>query len=247
MRITKILSVTYGINDAEFNINWMKLKYLILLIFSFSSALLFSQRDGSKFSTKYNYIGLGWVGADDNADFSPDFSTSDINQVGYPSMVSFGKILDNNLRFDLSAFYTKLNRGVYGEGYDSPGFMLSCDLNAGYLVSIIGNTRKDFSDRKKSNRISLDIYPLVGAGYTYRTLNNPDLINSATANVGGGINVWAHKNRIGVNLQALGKFGVKSEFPRSGANYIQYSVSLLYRIKNTRRFISNLNDRMEKF
>lgn len=237
----------FGIIGNKFNIISMILKYLIISFFIFSSALLFSQTKESNFSTKYSYIGFGWVGADDNADFSPDFSKSSINQVYYPSIISLGRVFDSNLRFDLSSFYTKLNKDVYGERYASPGSMISCDISAGYLVQLIGGVRKNFSDRKKSDKISFDFYPLIGAGYTYRTLSKPDLVNSVTSNVGGGTNLWINKKRIGLNLQAMGKFGLKQGFPRNGSNYIQYSVCINYRMKKSSGSPSNLNRERGKF
>lgn len=237
----------FGIIGNKFTIVSMSLKYLIILFFIFSSTLLFSQGRRSNFSTKYSYIGLGWVGADDNADFSPDFSSSSINRVYYPSIISLGRVFDSNLRFDLSSFYTKLNKDVYGERYASPGSMISCDISAGYLVQLIGGVKKNFSDRKKSDEISLDFYPLVGAGYTYRTLSKADLVNSVTSNIGGGANLWVSKKRIGINLQAMGKFGLKQGFPRNGSNYIQYSVCVNYKMRKSSGSPSNFNKEREKF
>lgn len=225
----------------------MRLRYFISVIFILFSISLFAQKEKSNFDLRYNYFGLGWVRVDDNGEPSPDLSRSVTNYVAYPSVITFGKFFENGLRFDLSAFYTELDKSVYGSRYSPPGLMLSCDLNVGYSMKIIGGNSGGFSAKKRAAEFSLDVYPSIGGGYTYRSLSVPQLVNSATANFGGGINMWVLKNSIGMNLQSLGKFGIKSNFPRSATNYIEYSVSLLYRIKNQSGLPGNLNKERKKF
>ena len=224
----------------------MTCKYIFLTLLIFFNLQLFSQREESNFSTKYGYFGFGWIRVDDNASAYPDFSRSETNHAGYPSLLTLGKVFNNGVKLDGSVFYTPLNKSTYGGRYDSPGVMTACDVNFGYAIKIIGGS-KEFSSKKKLGKFSLDFYPSVGGGYAYRSLTVPSLVNSATCNFGGGINLWSFKNKLGLNLQALSKFGIKQGFPNNGSNYIQYSFSMLYRVKRSDSSLRNLNQERGKF
>ena len=225
----------------------MFLKNITLIFFLAFSLSLSAQKNKSPFKLRYNYYGLGWAAADDNGNSSPDFSRGSFNYVKYPTVAIFGKVFGNSLRFEASSFYTKLNKSVYGSNYSGSGSMASFDVNVEYLLDVTKTRKDNFLSKKKLDGFSIEIYPLLGLGYTYRSLYSDRLVNSMLFNVGGGMTVWFFKNRIGANIKSLGKFGVKSDFPSSGANYIQYTFSILYRMKNLNNYPSNMNDERKKF
>jgi hypothetical protein len=224
----------------------MRLSYILLIFFTAFSLSLSAQKNKSPFDLKYNYYGLGWALADDNANVYPDFSGKSVNYVNYPSMIIFGKAFENSIRLEASAFYTQLNKSVYGSNYSNPGAMASFDVNIEYLLDVTQTGKNSFLSKKKNDGFSMEVYPLLGGGYTYRSLNNDRFVNSCMFNIGGGMTAWLFKNRIGANFQSFGKFGVKSDFPSSGANYIQYTFSILYRMRNLNNYPSNMSDGRKK-
>ena len=192
---------------------------------------LASLSQGRSYFSKYTYYGLGWVSTDDNANASPELIPTSSNTSAFPTLLTVGTILSNSIRLEGSLFGVPLNRETYGARYVPPGYMASVDFNASRMIIVVDRRNDNFLSRNFLSNFAIQAYPCFGLGYTYRTLID-EFQHSMMINVGCGGIVWTKDNRWGVCLQSLAKFGVKGEFPKHGSNYIQTSVSLLYKVRN---------------
>ncbi len=121
--------------------------------------------------------------------------------------------------------------------------LLSFDLHGKYDFNRLVNLNKIIGGKSAKN--IFQPYGTFGLGYTYRTL--PAHPNSVTLNVGLGFNVWAYKG-IGIQVQSLAKFGLENHFPNAGSNYLQHSVSIIYRTTpKSKQSHDAFNSRAKKF
>ncbi len=91
---------------------------------------------------------------------------------------------------------------------------LSADLYAKLHLRELLNTEKQY-----------DVYIPMGAGYTLRTLS--PYHNTITLNIGLGMVYWIN-DKVGINVGSLAKFGMRSPFFKSGSNYLQHTLSVVY-------------------
>jgi hypothetical protein len=102
--------------------------------------------------------------------------------------------------------------------------LLSFDLHAKYNFNKLVDLNKLMGAKKEI----FQPFGTFGLGYTYRTL--PAHPGCGTINAGLGFNVWIYKG-IGIQVQSLAKFGLEDKFPHAGSNYLQHSISIVYKIE----------------
>ena len=129
---------------------------------------------------------------------------------------------------------------TYKAGKQVDGFLLINESNANYTAFDV-STKFYFNEAIKISNIG--IYALAGIGYTtigsYQVAltNSPAIkeipqVGRLTLNAGVGTNYW-FSNSWGLNLNVLGKFGVKSGINKEYiTNQLQFSFGFIYS-KNT--------------
>lgn len=101
--------------------------------------------------------------------------------------------------------------------------LLSFDIHAKYNF----NKLLDLNKLMGSKKDIIQPYGTFGFGYTYRSL--PSHPGCGTVNAGLGLNVWIYKG-IGIQIQSIAKFGLEDRFPNAGSNYLQHSISVVYKL-----------------
>ena len=132
------------------------------------------------------------------------------------------------LAFNSNAY--KSGKRINGDVMTSTGNFFSVDLNGKKIIT-------------KAYRI--EPYLFSGFGYTMRTLSKDKHV--ATLNAGFGFHIWAIDNVLGINIQGAGKFGLVSPLLKTGSNYLQHSVGIIYKfsgnskqLKAARKHISTI-------
>lgn len=167
-------------------------------------------------------IGIGWNGVDDNSHaFKKIFDLrKSWNLPAYPAQLS----VDRSSTFGLS-YGGVFNFNIYKPGKLINGkeiggsfLFFSLDLNAKYHVNHFMRTPR-----------WMDVYATVGPGFTLRFA--PPHRYTATWNIGGGSNFWLNK-WLGINVQSLAKFGLKSPIIKTGSNYLQHSAGFIFKVES---------------
>lgn len=196
-------------------------KSALLLLFL---AVLFeasAQGNYLQFKTERPYkwmFGIGWnVVDDDGHPYTNLFNVpGSWNYQYYPTMIHVDRYLKRGFSveatgsFNLYSGSTTIN-GVPGLS----GIFGALDIKGKYsFYNVVGASWFDpFID--------------LGIGATYRSAIPQTFAPSA--NVGVGFNFWV-KN-VGLRLYTTGKLGLASPIYRSPTNYLQHSVSILYRMQ----------------
>jgi hypothetical protein len=210
---------------------------LCLSLFFLGTQALSAQSGGLKYlwgkwmadlrKTPYTF-GLGWnVVEDSGKPWKGLFAAKRSWAIPpYPSRLYVEKEYRDGFSFDLSLAYNRyvsgktINNHVINGTYS----FFSVDANGRYDLNKLYDLNKAiFKEQKIFN-----IYAVQGWGYTYRALA-PN-ISVFTCNVGLGINVWAYKNW-GVNIQSVGKFGLKAPLIRTSSNYFQHTIGVIYKFQ----------------
>lgn len=210
------------------------MKYLIFLLFSAVTFQSLAQPYSWMGKPRpYRFMfGLGLAAIDD--DGRPYGQPFDVNEswnyLPYPTRIVFDKYLGKGMSLDFSGTYmqysnSKLVNGATGKG----GLFIAADANFKFsFLDIIGTNW-------------FDPYVALGAGVTHRNAYSPNLTTNANATV--GMNFWVSQ-RFGIQLQSSGKFGIRSNFYRTDANYLQHTFSILYRVgEKEDRVQSNFSDK----
>lgn len=164
-------------------------------------------------------IGVGWnVVDDDGRSFSHLLDVKNSwNYLPYPTTLSIDRYLAKGLSVDLEASYNVYSAAKCINGArNRPGQFAAIDLYGKYSFY------KMFEPKKW-----LDPYVMIGAGVTYREAYPIAII--PTANVGLGLNILV-KN-FGIRLQTSCKLGLMGAIYTTDADYVQHSVSLVYRVQ----------------
>jgi hypothetical protein len=168
-------------------------------------------------------FGLGWNVVDDNG--SPFKKLFDIpnawSMPWHPSQLSAELIGKNGFTYGAAFSYNKYKSGktINSKVISGSFLFFNLDLFAKYHLK---------EHVKLPPRI--DPYASAGAGYTLRFVGPYN--NTATLNFGFGMNVWLNQY-IGLNLQSLAKFGLRSPFYKNGSNYLQHSIGVVFILDNT--------------
>lgn len=176
----------------------------------------------NKKAEKPNWVfGIGWNVVDDNS--YPFKKLFDIRKSWlirpYPTQLIADRSYKNG--FSLGGVFnfnmykpSKLINGTIGGG---SGLFFSLDFLAKYHLKEIINLPK-----------WADPYLPFGTGYTLRF--SPPHRNTFMLNMGVGANFWVYQEWIGINVQSLAKFGLKSPFLKTGSNYLQHSIGIVIKL-----------------
>lgn len=133
---------------------------------------------------------------------------------------------------ELMAAYNRYGIGNILSDSKNPVFVdkeyqfLSFDVHAKYNFNKLVDLNKLLGAKKEI----FQPFGTFGLGYTYRTL--PAHPGCGTINAGLGFNLWIYKG-IGIQLQSLAKFGLEDNFPHAGSNYLQHSISIVYKLQQS--------------
>jgi hypothetical protein len=165
-------------------------------------------------------VGLGGnVIDDDGKPFQSLFDTKKSwNIQAYPTRATIEKTMLYGWSTEFAFNYNRIKTGknINGDIRTQTGNYLSFDLSGKF------NFNEFFKEKTW-----FDIYLIHGYGYTYRDAVNYK--NVITANVGFGADAWVYDDMLGINIQTQAKFGLNSPFIKTGANYLQHSLSIIYR------------------
>jgi OOP family OmpA-OmpF porin len=152
------------------------------------------------------------------------------NLPAYPSRLSVEKYYKNGFSFEFNANFTQLKPGKLINSdipLTSNGLLMYFDLNAKYNFCDLYDFNQLLGIGDKANK-RFDLLGIHGWGFTYRSVSRGG--NSATFNLGFGGNVWVYEG-FGVQIQALAKFGLVSPIFITPANYLNYSIGIIYKFK----------------
>lgn len=198
------------------------LKFMLVTSFLGAFTCSFAQSESQSSSSNNTWqIGTGWNIVDDNGEKgSKLFDASDSwNALSYPSTLKVEKLFNKGFSLALNMSINKFKPGklVNGEKITTTSNLIAVDLIGKY----------NFSELLHPEKRIIDIYGAHGYGFTYR--DHAKFGNVATADFGFGINAWVFRN-LGVNIEAMAKFGLTEPLIKTGTNYTQYSVGLVYQL-----------------
>ncbi len=157
----------------------------------------------------------GNVVDDDGKPFNKVFDVKNTwNVPPFPTKLAIEKELNYNWNLELAFTYNNFKPGktINNDVYTTAGTFFSVDINGKKILT-------------KLYRI--EPYLFSGFGYTLRTVSKYS--NSVTLNAGFGFNIWVVDNVLGINIQGSGKFGLTSPIVKTGANYLQHSLGIIYK------------------
>lgn len=166
--------------------------------------------------------GLGGnVIEDDGKPFKVFDAKKGWNIAPYPTRVSIEKTMlyGWSSEFAFTYNYIKTGKIINGDVRTTTGNYLCFDLSGKF------NFNQFFKEKTW-----FDVYALHGYGFTHRDANR--FQNAMTFNVGVGADAWVYQNIIGINIQTQAKFGISLPILKSGANYLQHSLGIVYRFNN---------------
>ena len=165
-------------------------------------------------------VGLGGnVIDDDGKPFQNVFDAKKSwNIQPYPTRATIEKTLMYGWSAEFAFNYNriKIGKDINGDIRTKTGNYLSFDLSGKF------NFNEFFKEKTW-----FDVYLIHGYGYTYRDAVNYK--NVISANVGFGADAWVYNDMLGINIQSQAKFGLNSPFIKTGANYLQHSLSIIYK------------------
>lgn len=160
---------------------------------------------------------LGWNAVDDNSNpFKKLLSLrSSWNIRPYPTQLSGENYINDNWSVG----------GIFNYNLYKPGKLINGSINPGRFpfFSIDAFAKYYFDDLIKLPE-DFDLYSPMGLGFTLRT--NPPYRSTITLNLGLGFNYWI-TGTLGINVQSMAKFGLRSPLFRSGSNYLQHSLGII--------------------
>lgn len=164
-------------------------------------------------------VGLGGnVIEDDGVPFKIFDVAKTWNIPPYPTRVTIEKGMLYGWSAEFAFSYNNIKTGkiINGDVRTTGGNYLCFDLSGKF------NFNQFFKEKTW-----FDVYALHGYGFTHRDATR--FQNAATFNVGFGADAWVYQNIIGINIQTQAKFGISGPYMKSGANYLQHSVGIVYR------------------
>jgi len=171
-------------------------------------------------------FGLGWNAVDDNGmPFKKLFAFRSVwNIPFYPSQLSAEIIGKEGFSYGAIFNYNRYKSGkqINSEIVSGRFMFFSFDAFAKY----------HFKEHVEKMNKRYDPYLPIGLGYTLRFISPYN--STFTFNVGAGINIW-FTSKWGMNLQTVGKLGLRSPFLHNGSNYMHHSGGVVYIIDNSPR------------
>lgn len=179
-------------------------------------------------------VTLGWnIIDDDGKPFKDvfDFQKS-WNFAAYPVKLAIEKECLYNINVELALAYNNYKSGkiVNGDVIASNKSLFSVDLNAKYIVTKL---------------FKIEPYVLVGLGYTHRSTTKYQ--STETLNGGVGFTGWIIDNELGIVFQGTGKFGLVNPLFKSGANYLQHTIGVVYKFSGNRKQLKAAQHHLNKY
>lgn len=161
-------------------------------------------------------IGMNAVDDDGRAFCQPFNFTNSWQYVLLPSHISIDRYINHGIAVGLEGNYNMYSAAKrVNDTVGLSGMFIAIDLSANYhFGEMIG-------------RDWLDPYVKLGAGGTQRNAYPTNFV--PTANFALGVNLYAFRN-FGFQLQTAAKFGLAPAPFTSNSNYLQHSVSIIYRV-----------------
>jgi hypothetical protein len=185
------------------------------------------------YSNPYKSIyGLSWSIINDNEDSLAYLFDVKRCWNGFilPSRISYDKYIGYGWSFEGSLSYNKYKPGkLVNDTATVGGTCLALDANMHLNLNRYGRGQ------------TFDPFLVGGLGFTYRSKKPPGAEKAIekkytpTLNLAIGTNVWV-TDKIGIQLQMLGKLSLAKEFIKTKNNYVQYTVGIVY--KQTKKFKS---------
>ena len=132
----------------------------------------------------------------------------------YPTKIAIEKECTRHWNLELALAYNNYKSGktINGDVIAASKSAFSVDVNGKYLLT---------------KKYRIEPYLLIGLGYTHRTTDKYQSV--ATLNAGIGFTSWIVDNKWGIILQGSGKFGLKAPIIKTGSNYLQHSIGVVYK------------------
>lgn len=163
----------------------------------------------------------GNVVDDDGQPFNKAFDVNNSwNVLPFPTKLAIEKECKYNWNIELAFTYNTLKAGktINNTIYTSEGSFFSADINGKKILT---------------KQFRIEPYLFSGFGYTMRSVSKyKDIV---TLNAGVGFNIWAIDNVLGLNIQSTGKFGLTSPLLKTGSNYLQHSLGIIYKFSGNRK------------
>ena len=185
-------------------------------------------------------IQVGWNIIDDNAQtFRNIFNPKSWYSDPLPGKISAMKTLRGKLKSEIGISLVKMSKSYYKDRYLNPGIFSCVDFNFRVQFNL---TNKLYTHRHYGNQLNnfgINISPIFGIGYTNRT--QTVYSKNLNLNVGGCFTLWILRNKFGLNLQSLAKFGLQKSIPLAGSNYFHHSIGITYvaRLLSKKQFFEN--------
>ncbi len=156
----------------------------------------------------------GNVVDDDGKPFNKVFDTKNAWNIFPSGKLAIEKECRYNWNIELAFTYNSLKTGktVNNDVITKAGTFFAVDLNGKKILTKL---------------FRIEPYLFSGFGYTMRTVSKYK--STVTLNAGLGFNVWIIDNRLGLNVQGSGKFGLKDPILKTGSNYLQHSAGLIWK------------------
>ena len=198
------------------------IKKIFILLGLFISLNSLAQPGSS--SEKLSWIfGIGWNVVDDNGKpFKKLFDVPNAWSIPWhPSQLSAEVIGKKGFTYGGIFNYNKYKSGKTINNKKISGSFL--------FFSLDGFAKYHFNEIYLIHP-RLDPYVVGGLGYTLRFISPYN--NTATLNFGFGTNFWIN-SYVGLNLQSVSKFGLRSPFFKSGSNYLHHSIGIIVILDRT--------------
>lgn len=162
----------------------------------------------------------GNVVDDDGKPFNKVFDVKNSWNLFPSGKLSIEKEFNYNWNVELAFNYNSFKAGktINNDVYTSSGTFFSVDLNGKKILTKV---------------FRIEPYLFSGFGYTMRTVSKYK--STPTLNAGFGFNIWAIDNVLGFNIQGSGKFGLTSPILKTGSNYLQHSLGIIYKFSGNNK------------
>lgn len=208
------------------------LRPLLILVFLFIGITSSQAQFFQTLRTSPWVLGAGWNIVDDNGQKTKnifDFKNS-FNIPSYPATIRVEKYYTDGISFVFNGSYNDYqSKKIINGDLNQKSTFLAFDLGAKYNFSNLYNINQQWFNFKTD---VFDYYATMGMGITFR--NTDQVRNSGTFNIGFGLNSFIYRNW-GINLEAVGKFGLSGKLIQTAANYTQYSFGVIYKIESKKR------------
>ena len=84
----------------------------------------------------------------------------------------------------------------------------------------------DTDIRRTLRDMSIDIYPILGVGFHYRTQRV--YTTNFSVNLGLGFDWWLVEDKWAINLQSMAKFGFRVPLIETNSNILHHSAGMVY-------------------